>query len=206
MTTAITAGAEFFRTFEPQLEVRAPSKGGDGRTVEGIAVPFLFEQRIDEYLTEQFHPRAFSHQLKAAHRVPFTLEHLRQGGTPIGRTIEMRADAAGLWGAWRVARTRDGDDALALIEDGPYAELSIGFVEDVNHREPNGTITRIKAHLREVSLVMAGAYGQAASVLAVRSADDQARRGVTTYRQPSAGVDEVSALLRGFKSLPDPVE
>jgi phage head maturation protease len=107
-----------FRTFEPLLEVRSAAKGGDGRTIEGIAVPYLREQRIDQTLVEQFAPRAFEHQLRAAHRIPFTRDHMGHGGTLIGRALELREDALGLWGSFRVSATSVGDDTLALIAVG----------------------------------------------------------------------------------------
>jgi HK97 family phage prohead protease len=91
------------------------------------------------------------------------------GGSLIGRAIELRDDAAGLWGAWRVSATEAGDETLTLVQDGVLDELSIGFQERQNRREADGTITRTKANLIEVSVVLQGAYGRKALVSAVRS-------------------------------------
>lgn len=160
------------RSFTPELEIRSASKGGDGRTIEGLAVPYGVRQRITPDLVESFARGAFNAQLTAAHRVKFARDHPVLGGTIIGRAVELRDDTAGLWGAWRVSATQAGDEALELARDGVLDELSVGFHERQNRRLPDGTIERVKAHLVEVSLVMQGAYGREALVSAVREAQD----------------------------------
>src|SRR5690606_40395381 len=50
--------------------------------------------------------------------------------------------------------------------------FSIGFMERQNRRLDDGTIERVTAHLVEVSSVIAGAYGRAAVVTAVRAESD----------------------------------
>ncbi|GEL17683.1 HK97 family phage prohead protease [Pseudonocardia asaccharolytica] len=157
---------ELRRMFNAALEIRSPAQGGDGRIVEGIAVPYGVAMRIDADLVEQFAPGAFAHQIAAAHRVRFRRDHWQL----IGRTLELREDAAGLWGAWQVARTAAGDDTLALIEGGALTDLSIGFRERQNRRLPDGTIERVTADLREVSVVDEGAYGEHATIAGVRAA------------------------------------
>lgn len=191
--------ALFTRTYRPLLEVRTVGKGGDGRIIEGIAVPYLREQRIDSQLVEQFAPGAFAHQLRAAHRVPFSWEHMTLGGKLVGKAIEFREDKLGLWGAYRVSATSVGDDLLALVGDEVLSDLSIGFRERENFRESNGTITRVRADLREVSVVLEGAYGDGATILAVRSGDQQ---GQTAWRPAPRRVDQVDALLAGMGALP----
>lgn len=177
MTAAVTRppepGLELRRVFVvPELEVRKAAKGGDGRTVEGLAVPYGVQQRIYPWLDEQFARGAFDHQLKAAHRVRFGRDHR----TLIGRAVELRDDAAGLWGAWRVSKTDAGDETLTLVEDGVLTELSVGFRERQNRRLDDGTvpgyehIERVTADLIEVSVVFEGAYGEAASIEGVRAA------------------------------------
>lgn len=158
-----------YRGFTPDIEIRAASKGGDGRTVEGIAVPYGRPQRIYDGLVEQFARGAFNHQLQAAHRVKFTREHGMLGGTLIGRGEEMRDDASGLWVALRVSATPTGDETLELIRDGALDELSIGFRESRNRTLPDGTIERTRANLFEVASVLRGAYGQAARIKALRA-------------------------------------
>jgi|SRR5690554_5668785 len=179
-----------YRTFEPDLEVRSD---GDGRTIVGIAVPWGVRQRIDSQLVEQFRRGAFNGQLRAPHRVRFAREHVTLGGTLIGTTKVLRDDAAGLYGVWRVSKTPAGDETLELVKDGALRELSIGFREGQNKRLHDGTIERVTATLREVAVVMEGAYGEAAVVAGVRSAqpgddDDQWElRELAQLRLPDTG-------------------
>lgn len=159
----------FTRQWLPELEVRSAANGGDGRTICGIAVPYGRPQYIDPRLTEQFARGAFNAQLRAAHRIPFMRDHGPHGGKLIGVAAELRDDAAGLYGEWRVSRTPLGDETLELVKDGALSELSIGFREGQNRKLSGGVVERATATLTEVAIVMAGAYGEAATVSAVRS-------------------------------------
>jgi len=197
------------RTFAPELEVRKASDGGDGRTVVGIAVPYNRRQRITHDLVEQFAPGSFNHQLRAPNRVKFGREHPFLGGAIIGRAVELRNDAAGLWGAWRVSATQAGDEALELAKDGVLDELSVGFRERQNRRESDGTITRVTADLIEVSLVLQGAYGRHATVEAVRASQGAA---VCTCGAPLEEADDqrpnaarAAQVLANLRVLPSVV-
>lgn len=192
----------FLRTFTPELEVRAVSKGGDGRTIEGIAVPFGRRQFITPDLTEQFARGAFNHQLRAADRVKFARDHMMLGGTLIGRAVELRDDAAGLWGAFRVSATPTGDETLELVKDGALDELSVGFRERQNRRLQDGTIERVKADLFEVSVVLQGAYGRGATVAAVREqATDEAAAQCPSCAATRARAEQAAAILAALPVL-----
>jgi HK97 family phage prohead protease len=198
---AITA--PIIRGFTPDLEIRSAAKGGDGRTIEGIAVPYNRAQRIDAQLVEQFARGAFDHQLGAPNRVRFSRDHMDFGGSLIGRAVELRDDASGLWGAWRVSRTPAGDETLTLVEDGVLDELSVGFRERQNRRESDGTITRVKADLVEVSLVLQGAYGRTALVSAVRAAQDRTEVVEATCTCGAANrAARAAQILAGLPVLP----
>lgn len=195
---------DIYRTFTPDLEVRS---GGDGRTIVGIAVPYGKPVRIDPELTEQFRSGAFNHQLKAAHRVRFTREHLALGGTLIGATKLLRNDAAGLYGEWRASKTAIGDETIELVRDGALREFSIGFREVHNRRLPSGAIERTRANLFEVAITMQGAYGEAAMVEAVRSAELVGEHGPELHHCPSCGgpterLDQARQILAGLPILP----
>ncbi|NBH01943.1 HK97 family phage prohead protease [Amycolatopsis sp. SID8362] len=161
------------RQFMPELEVRS---SGDGRTITGIAVPYGRPQYIDSRLTEQFARGAFNAQLRAAHRIPFMRDHGPHGGNLIGKANELRDDAAGLYGEWRVSKTPLGDETLELVKDGALSELSIGFREGQNRTLSGGVVERRTATLTEVAIVMAGAYGEAAMVASVRAQSTVDRR------------------------------
>lgn len=163
-----------YRSFTPDLEVQSSANGGDGRTVVGIAVPYNVLAQISPRVKERFMRGAFDHQLRASNRVPFVRNHLAMGGSPIGAALMFRDDAAGLYGEWRVSATPLGDETLELIKDGVYRQLSIGFRERQNRRLPGGVVERVTADLREVAVVLEGAYGDDASIESVRSAEDAA--------------------------------
>lgn len=186
--TAPPAGGLQYRAFTPDLEVRT---SGDGRTIVGIAVPYGHPQRISARLTEQFRRGAFNHQLRAAFRVPLARDHMMTGGTLIGRATELRDDAAGLYGEWRVSKTPAGDETLELVRDGVLPHLSIGFRERQNANLPGGVTERVTADLREVAIVAEGAYGDGAGIHGVRAvADDPVR------------LPELSQLLAGLPLAP----
>lgn len=194
---------DMFRTFAPELAIRSAAKGGDGRTVEGIAVPYGQEQRIDASLVEVFARGAFNAQLNAAHRVKFTRDHMSHGGALIGRAMELRDDSAGLWGAWRVSDTPAGNETLELLRDGVLSELSIGFRTRQDRRLPNGTMERVTAHLVEVSVVMEGAYGEGALVSAVRQIDDQRQAVLAACTCGAASrADRARQILASLPTLP----
>jgi HK97 family phage prohead protease len=155
-----------YRSFAPDLEVRS---SGDGRTIYGIAVPYNAPTRIDRDLVEQFARGAFNHQLDRPQRVKFAREHMLLGGELIGAASLLRDDAAGLYVELRAARTPKGDETLELVKDGALNELSIMFAEAKNRRLAGGVVERVVADLREVAVVMEGAYGELASAVGVRS-------------------------------------
>ena len=155
-----------YRSFRPDLEVRSR---GDGRTIFGIVVPYNAPTRIDERLVEQFARGAFNHQLKEPSRVKLSREHVLLGGALIGAGSLFRDDAAGLYGELRASKTPIGDETLELVKDGALNHLSIMFEERQNRRLSGGVTERVTAALREVAVVMQGAYGELATAAGVRS-------------------------------------
>jgi HK97 family phage prohead protease len=183
-----------FRSFNPDLAVRA---NGDGRTVYGIAVPYNAPTRIDDRLIEQFARGAFNHQLDRPQRVKFAREHVLLGGELIGAATMLRDDAAGLYVELRTSKTPAGEATLELVRDGALDELSIMFREGKNRRLGGGVVERTMADLREVAIVMEGAYGELATAAGVRSKrqpagstysedDMDLRQQAEQYLQPSA--------------------
>lgn len=155
-----------FRNFNPDLQVRS---SGGGRTVYGIAVPYNAPTRIDDQLIEQFARGAFNHQLDRPSRVKFAREHALLGGTLIGAATMLRDDAAGLYVEMQTSKTPAGDETLELVRDGALDQLSIMFREGKNRRLGGGVVERVVADLKEVAIVMEGAYGELAAAAGVRS-------------------------------------
>jgi HK97 family phage prohead protease len=155
-----------YRSFAPDLQVRSQ---GDGRTVYGIAVPYNAPTRIDDQLIEQFARGAFNHQIDRPNRVKFAREHVLLGGDLIGAASLLRDDSAGLYVELRAAKTPEGDATLELVRDGALDQLSIMFREGKNRRLGGGVVERTMADLKEVAIVMEGAYGELAMAAGVRS-------------------------------------
>lgn len=152
------------------MEIRS-TDGGAGRTLAGIAVPWGRATRIRQDLTEEFVSGAFDRQLKAPNRIKLYRNHSDHGGALIGRLVEMRNDAKGLYVEARVSPTMTGDETLALLADEVLDQWSIGFREIENKRTPQGVVQRVKAQLFELAIVPEGAYGPHAKVASMRSTD-----------------------------------
>jgi HK97 family phage prohead protease len=190
-----------YRSYVPHLEIRA---SGGGRTVFGIAVPYNAPTRIDDRLVEQFSPGAFNHQITYPRSVKFAREHVALGGQLIGAATMLRDDPAGLYVELRTAATPAGDETLELIKEGALDQLSIAFQERHNRRLSGGILERVKANLREVAVVLEGAYGELATAVGVRS-----RQPRPPYEEPTVD-PETEALreaaekyLHGLPKLPD---
>lgn len=159
------------RSFTPELEV---SVKGSKREIEGIAVPYFRPVKIYEGLTEQFEPAVVEHQRSAMHRIKASHEHALLGGVLVGHTIHMEDTAEGLFWRSKIAKTRDGDDVLGLVEAGSLEHLSVGFREPIRSRRlagPNGEVitSRVRVDLYEVAFTREGAYGELATIGGVRS-------------------------------------
>ena len=145
---------------------------GDGRTVYGIAVPFDREATVNDGFgsyREVFRRGSFAKTIKEnGKRVKFLANHNR--ANPIGKAINLREDASGLYGEFRVSATRAGDEALELFRDGVYDSFSIGFakVPGKDREHKNGLVERLEVKLREVSGLAFPAY-EGALVGGVRS-------------------------------------
>ena len=94
---------------------------------------------------------------------------MSHGGTLIGRILDLRDDSAGLYFEARISSTPAGDETLTLLRDGALDQVSIGFRERQNRRLSDGTVERVTADLRELAVVLQGAYGDNAAVSSIRS-------------------------------------
>jgi hypothetical protein len=172
------------RDFVADIEIRSD---GTGRTVHGILVPYGQVARVSDggpAYEEEFASGAFARDIAARagdfRGVKLLLQHDHRD--PIGRAVDLRDDAAGLYGAFRVSNIARGEEALELLRDGVLDSFSIGF--RALHSTRRGTVTvRERAGLRESSLVTFPAYAGAlvagvralyagALVAGVRALDD----------------------------------
>jgi len=156
------------RNYSVNLELRANS---DGRTIFGIAVPYNKEQRITSTMVEVFRKGVFSEVIKAPHRVKLLRGHGENN--VLGRATLLKETDDGLYAEFKISKTRAGDEALALVQDGALDQLSVGFMPIKNKKRPDGVMERLKAHLAEVSLVTFGAYGELAAITGMREGQPQ---------------------------------
>lgn len=161
------------------LQMRAD---GDGRTFQGIALPWEVETDLDGYEIEVWTRGSFNHQLRAANRVSAAYGHIPLGGSLIGSMRKMEDQASGLYVEGRISDVPDGNTALTLINDKALRELSIGFFrvpggDTVTRRADYGILRRYtKANLFEVAIVPMGQYGRKAAISGMRELDGTPRR------------------------------
>jgi HK97 family phage prohead protease len=92
-------------------------------------------------------PGAFADSI-AERPTKFLYEH----HTPIGKQLELREDARGLYGRWSIVDTTAGTDAYKLAKAGVLDSLSIGYLADeVEFRDDVRVLKRVT--LYEVSAV-----------------------------------------------------
>ena len=156
--------AELLVRTASDLLVRADTAG---RTVFGYAVPFGQVATVNDGRApykESFQRGAFARTIEQrGGRIRLHRQHDSGRNLPVGRAVELEERDAGLWAAFAVSRTSEGDDVLALVEDGVVDSFSIGF-RSIRHR-PEGDVTvRTEVALHEVSIVSEPAYAGAAIV------------------------------------------
>ncbi|MEQ0598338.1 HK97 family phage prohead protease, partial [Mycobacterium tuberculosis] len=79
---------------------------------------------------------------------------------PVGRAVELREEPHGLFGAFEIADTPDGDEALANVKAGVVDSFSVGF-RPIRDRREGDVLVRVEAALLEVSLTGVPAYSGA---------------------------------------------
>ena len=115
------------------------------------------------------HPGAFKQTLEAGGRVRFLYAH--DAAQVLGRPLELYEDERGLFGRFRISKTRLGQDVHTLLTDGSLDSFSIGFIaKDFDHDE-KANVRNLKAvELLEVSVVALPMQPRA-TVTAVKEAE-----------------------------------
>ena len=174
---------------EPALVIRTfnalIASDGDGRTLEGLVIPFNVEQTVSDPpdfqpYREAIMPGAFRSVTNAPNRVLLDFEHYGAltndalgsmgsiAGT-LGHASHLEERAEGLWGQFRILSGSDGDKALELAREGVLGGFSAAMKPmRRDPRSTDGVVRRTKVHLDRVSLCRVGAYPQA-RVMAIRS-------------------------------------
>jgi HK97 family phage prohead protease len=112
-------------------------------------------------------PGAFAESI-AERATKFLFEHQ----TPIGKQLELREDAHGLFGRWSIVDTTAGTDAYKLAKAGVLDSLSIGYLTKDAELLEDGTRLLKTIELFEVSAVAVPANANA--VITDVKAEDKA--------------------------------
>ena len=91
---------------------------------------------------------AFTKSIEAR-ATKFLYEH----SEPIGKQLEIREDAHGLWGRWSIVDTQAGTDAYKLARAGVLDSLSIGYRTVADEFRSDGVRVLREVDLYEVSAV-----------------------------------------------------
>jgi HK97 family phage prohead protease len=127
-----------------RVELKA---SGDQWEVQGYCSTF---STTPDLMGDVVAPGAFLDSL--AKRTPILLwQH--QIDSPLGRAIEVREDARGLWGRFSIAKTDKGRDARELVAAGLVSNFSIGFNALEHTFRADGARVLKKIDLYECSLV-----------------------------------------------------
>lgn len=150
------------RSYAGDIELR----GGDGRTLTGLAAPFNAPADIYEgghQFSESIAAGAFARTItQRGGRVALHAVHDTSRKLPLGRTESMVEAADGLRIEARISKTQAGDEVLELIKDGALSGLSIGFSPVREQWSKDGkTRTLQEIALREISVVDQPAYASA---------------------------------------------
>jgi uncharacterized protein len=154
----------FERVNHADLSIRS-----DGRTVYGIVMPYDSETQVNDgdgpYI-EVFRKGSFARSIQhRGDRIKLNVNHDKYKQLPIGRSTNLREDAKGLYGEFRVSDTEAGNETLTLIRDEVADSFSAGFIPIVpGPRDPipkTGVVERSEVKLDHVSVVAFPAYEDA---------------------------------------------
>lgn len=151
--------------------------------ITGYALQWNRPAVIAGLFEERFARGAFDESLRESPDVVALWAH--DSAKPLGRvsngTLEVKADRIGLW--YSLTPNPDapmGQEALATVGRSDVGQVSIGFYSEVEEWDDRGDLpSRLitQAHLRELSLVVWGAYGDDTSAsLRTSNAANAARR------------------------------
>lgn len=184
------------------------------RTFEGYAASYGTVDADNDIIM----PGAFA----AATVHPERIKVLWQHRDPIGKAVEMREDAQGLFVRGKVAKTRLGDEAIELMREGVIDRLSVGFnipAGSTTWNDVQGVRQIHSGVLREFSLVTFPA-NEAAVITSVKELTPReiervlreaglsktqaaavANKGVHGLREAAQSEEEATAIINLLKTF-----
>jgi uncharacterized protein len=131
-----------------------------------------------------------------------TVPVLYQHDEPIGKSLEMREDAHGLYVKAKISETPRGKEVMTLIKDGVLSKMSIGYAVKDAENSPAGKLLK-DLDLMEFSVVSFPANEEAAITGAKKY--DPKDFEPRSYRIKGAGLNEyLSTFDDYFKTNPLP--
>nr|DAR35143.1 MAG TPA: head maturation protease [Caudoviricetes sp.] len=168
---------------------------GDGRTLEGVAVPF--GQIIDTWDGAETFDRDCT--FDDVDNAKLCYQH----GELIGRITAAEPQTDGLHITARISDTQRGRDVVALLRDGALDSLSVGFIPITDEVDKQGITHRKRVRLLETSVVSWPAY-EAAKITSQRSTDphenmSETGKQPTTESEETRMDKELEEMLNGIK-------
>ena len=129
---------------------------------------------------------------------------LWQHNEPIGKSMNMATDSKGLFVEGKISKTRLGDEAIELMQDGVIDQMSIGFSIPAGKSEYTEEGKRLinEVKLYEYSLVTFP-MNEKAIITSVKSVSDAIRSGAynaSEVKELSEALAELNALLKAEPS------
>lgn len=173
------------------LEFKAEDVSASERTFAGYASTWD-EDLGGDIITKG----AFNKTMERKDRVKVLWQH----SEPIGRSVNMTTDSKGLMVEGKISKTRLGDEAIELMQDGVIDQMSIGFSIPSGKSEYNEKGNRIihEVKLYEYSLVTFP-MNEKAIITSVKSVSDAIRSGAYNHnelKELSDVLSELNALLK----------
>ncbi len=114
---------ENLRRIDVPFEVKAVSDAGGQWQFEGYAAAFNNLDRVGDVIL----PGAFTESIPAFLKRGFIGGLMHDWSQPIGKPLEVREDAKGLYIRAQIVDTQHGRDVYKLLKEGVITSLSIGF-------------------------------------------------------------------------------
>ena len=170
-------------TFEDML-LRVDETEGDGRTLEGVIVPWDRPAQVLRPIKgiELFRRGALTKTLRDR-TTPIPLLGLHAENGPVGKLVDSHDDEVGQHAVFRLFNTAAARDAAELVREGIWTGLSVGGTgiparTKVTHQtDGSKLVERFEIRLDHVGLVRTPAYADA-RVLALRAEEDEAEAPV----------------------------
>ena len=185
----------------PIQEIKA---AGDGTwSVSGYASTFGSVDRVGDTILAG----AFNKALSDGRKIKFLYAH--DQSQVLGVPLELKADDHGLFGTFKISRTRLGEDVHTLLKDGALDSFSIGFfIDDLDFDPETGTRILKDLDLLEVSVVAVAANPDAVvtsvkhGMAARLTMDEEAQVVLATCTSFMDRCSDLASLRAGDGRLP----